>query len=81
MPYLIPVGGSNKVGIWGYIEAFREMMEQVIKKLLIPPQLNRSCNLPQGVLEDFDDIIMATGSGGTLCGLAIGNHLTGSRIK
>ena len=28
-PYLIPVGGSNTVGTWGYIEAFREMVEQV----------------------------------------------------
>ena len=29
VPYLIPVGGSNPVGSWGYIEAFRELMEQV----------------------------------------------------
>jgi len=28
-PYLIPVGGSNTVGTWGYIEAFREMVDQV----------------------------------------------------
>ena len=28
-PYVIPVGGSNPLGCWGYIEAFREMMEQV----------------------------------------------------
>ena len=29
VPYLIPVGGSNPIGSWGYIEAFRELMEQV----------------------------------------------------
>ena len=29
MPYLIPVGGSNTVGTWGYIEAFRELVDQV----------------------------------------------------
>lgn len=29
MPYLIPVGGSNALGAWGYIEAFREMVDQV----------------------------------------------------
>lgn len=28
-PYLIPVGGSTTVGAWGYIEAFRELMNQV----------------------------------------------------
>lgn len=27
--YSVPVGGMNVVGEWGYIEAFREMMEQV----------------------------------------------------
>ena len=30
VPYLIPVGGSTTLGTWGYIEAFRELMEQVI---------------------------------------------------
>ena len=29
VPYLIPVGGSNYIGTWGYIEAFKEMIEQV----------------------------------------------------
>ena len=28
-PYIMPVGGSNSTGLWGYIEAFKEMMEQV----------------------------------------------------
>ena len=28
-PYKIPAGGSNEIGTWGYIEAFRELMEQV----------------------------------------------------
>ena len=35
----------------------------------------------QGVLEDFDDIFVATGSVGTICGLAVAKHLTGSSIK
>ena len=29
VPYLIPVGGSTSVGTWGYIEAYRELIEQV----------------------------------------------------
>ena len=28
-PYVIPAGGSNQIGAWGYIEAFRELMDQV----------------------------------------------------
>ncbi len=28
-PYLIPIGGSNAMGAWGYIEAFKELMTQV----------------------------------------------------
>ena len=28
-PYPIPIGGSNVLGLWGYIEAFREFIEQV----------------------------------------------------
>ena len=25
----MPVGGSNPTGLWGYIEAFRELLDQV----------------------------------------------------
>ena len=35
----------------------------------------------QGVLENFDDIVMPVGSGGTVCGVAIANYLTGSKLK
>ena len=28
--YQIPLGGSNGVGTWGYVEAYREMMEQEV---------------------------------------------------
>ena len=27
--YTIPVGGSNDVGVWGYINAFQELLDQV----------------------------------------------------
>ncbi|KAK3755487.1 hypothetical protein QZH41_009704, partial [Actinostola sp. cb2023] len=35
----------------------------------------------QGVLEDYTDIVVTTGSGGTASGLAIGNYLSGSNLK
>ena len=90
VPYLIPVGGSNAVGAWGYIEAFREMVDQVRETLESHSQTRGLdtgnvtqllSSLPQGVLEHFDDIVMPVGSGGTMCGVAIGNYLTGSKLK
>ena len=50
--YVIPEGGSNAVGAWGYIRAVDEMAAQWEE----PPS----------------SIVCATGSGGTLAGLAIG---------
>ena len=35
----------------------------------------------QGVHENFDDVVIAVGSGGSAGGLAIANYLTGSKIK
>ena len=50
--YVIPEGGSNALGTWGYIRAVDEMAAQ----WETPPS----------------SIVCATGSGGTLAGLAIG---------
>ncbi|XP_002121189.2 uncharacterized protein LOC100175554 [Ciona intestinalis] len=58
----IPVGGSNSIGVFGYIEAWKEMEHQ-------------------NVCTDFDDVVIACGSGGSIAGLAIGNYLTGQKIK
>ena len=35
----------------------------------------------QNVLENFDDIVVTVGSGGSASGIAIGNYLTGSKLK
>ena len=40
-----------------------------------------NCICLQGVLEHFDDVVLSVGSGGTMCGVAIGNYLTGSKVK
>jgi len=60
--HLIGVGGSDAVGLWGYIDAWAELEKQ-------------------GVSKDFDDVVVAVGSGGTAAGLAIGAHLARSPVK
>lgn len=61
-PYVIPVGGSNSLGTWGYLETIRE----------IEQQLKGGACSPIG----FDDIVMACGSGGTTAGLSLASHLS-----
>lgn len=60
--YLIGIGGSDEVGVWGYIETFAEVVQQ-------------------GAGEQFTDVVVAVGSGGTASGLAIGNYLAGSPVR
>ncbi|XP_019422103.1 PREDICTED: putative D-cysteine desulfhydrase 1, mitochondrial [Lupinus angustifolius] len=60
-PYVIPVGGSNSLGTWGYIEAIREIEQQI----------------QSGTSDvKFDDIVVACGSGGTIAGLSLGSSLS-----
>ncbi|KAJ0981215.1 hypothetical protein J5N97_009470 [Dioscorea zingiberensis] len=63
-PYVIPVGGSNSLGTWGYIEAVREIEQQ-----------------SQTDKIQFDDIIVACGSGGTIAGLSLGTKLSSLQAK
>ncbi|XP_074582842.1 D-cysteine desulfhydrase 1, mitochondrial [Curcuma longa] len=65
-PYVIPVGGSNSLGTWGYIEAISE----------IERQIQSNCGVPQ-----FDDIVVACGSGGTIAGLSLGSKLSNLKAK
>ncbi|CAH3145905.1 unnamed protein product [Pocillopora meandrina] len=60
--YLIEVGGSSYMGMFGYLTAFQEMIDQ-------------------NVLKNFDDIVVTVDSGGSASGIAIGNYLTGSKLK
>ena len=43
--------------------------------------VNMHGSLFQGVAENFDDLVVAVGSGGTVFGLALANYLTGSKLK
>ncbi|KAL9257958.1 D-cysteine desulfhydrase 1, mitochondrial-like protein [Drosera capensis] len=65
-PYVIPVGGSNSLGTWGYIEAIRE----IEKQLLVFSQPGR-----------VDDIMVACGIGGTIAGLSLGLWLGSLKAK
>ncbi|XP_042402262.1 putative D-cysteine desulfhydrase 1, mitochondrial isoform X1 [Zingiber officinale] len=65
-PYVIPVGGSNSLGSWGYIEAINEIEQQI----------QSNCGVPQ-----FDDIVVACGSGGTIAGLSLGSKLSNLKAK
>lgn len=60
-PYVIPEGGSNAVGTWGYIGA----MEEIQQQLLTLPKVSSTT------------IVYASGSGGTGAGLIIGAKLLG----
>ncbi|EEF34687.1 bifunctional D-cysteine desulfhydrase/1-aminocyclopropane-1-carboxylate deaminase, mitochondrial [Ricinus communis] len=65
-PYVIPVGGSNLIGTWGYVEAIKEIEQQ--------------CQASCGKLK-FDDIVVACGSGGTIAGLSLGSWLGTLKAK
>ena len=68
-PYVIPVGGSNAVGTWGYVDAMAELAGQM------DGAIEGGCD---GVIDGgrpFTDIVMACGSGGTTAGIALGAAL------
>ena len=58
-PYVIPEGGSNGLGSLGYVEAMREVREQLTLGLA-------------GGASPFATVVHACGSGGTAAGVALG---------
>ena len=64
-PYYIPSGGSNEVGVIGYINAALELKEQIT----------------QGLLSEPDLIYLPLGSGGTVAGIVLGLKLAGLKSK
>ncbi len=53
-PYSIPVGGSNGLGSWGYINGVDELMNQLESVQESSPDFG------------LDHVVFATGSGGTV---------------
>ena len=58
-PYIIPVGGSNNIGLFGYLECVHEILTSAAS----------------GETPFFDHIVFACGSGGTAMGLSLGFRL------
>jgi D-cysteine desulfhydrase len=58
-PYVVPEGGSNGIGALGYVEAMREVREQLAMGL-------------GGGPSPYDEIVHACGSGGTAAGTMLG---------
>ena len=63
-PLVIPVGGSNALGAFGYLEAVEEIRRQY-------------CCEGEEKSFPFEHIIFACGSGGTAAGLTLGCKLSG----
>jgi D-cysteine desulfhydrase len=59
-PYVVPYGGSNPVGVCGYVAAMAELWQQMLAQDL-----------------RFDAMVVASSSGGTQAGLALGARLLG----
>ena len=66
-PYVVPVGASNGLGTWGYIDAVHELRQQL--------ELDSGSNCP------FDHIVMATGSAGSAAGVAMASRLSGLPVS
>jgi 1-aminocyclopropane-1-carboxylate deaminase/D-cysteine desulfhydrase-like pyridoxal-dependent ACC family enzyme len=63
--YVIPLGGSSVLGSAGYVEAARELAEQV----------------RAGAMPEPHTLVVALGSGGTVAGLAVGLVEQGLRAR
>lgn len=85
-PYLIPLGGSNALGAWGYVETSREIIEQAPEAIRRGREEKKEKSGGEeagasSTADHFDVIVLATGSAGTAAGLALGLHLAGSPTK
>ncbi len=65
--YIIPEGGSNQLGSWGYVKGMEEIAN----------------DLTALRVEDFSEttVLSATGSGGTTAGLLLGARLLGLDLR
>lgn len=69
-PYPIPVGGSNGIGTWGYIDGVSELLKQW-----------ESYSTTDDIGPSLDHIVFACGSGGTAAGIALGIALAHGALQ
>ncbi|RHY33892.1 hypothetical protein DYB32_003280 [Aphanomyces invadans] len=77
-PYGIPVGGSNGLGTWGYLESIEEMEHQfkvVLNREATSVGGSRTHRRAQDLNITVTDVAFACGSGGSAAGLGVGAYL------
>jgi 1-aminocyclopropane-1-carboxylate deaminase/D-cysteine desulfhydrase-like pyridoxal-dependent ACC family enzyme len=89
-PYVIPVGGSNSLGAWGYIECIAEVQAQLAAAAAAVEEAaagggghgSGGGGGGDGVIGGgITDIAFACGSGGTAAGLALGAALSAAAAE
>jgi D-cysteine desulfhydrase len=73
-PYIIPMGGSNFIGSWGYLNAVDEMQQQLGQLKTNAADADAANAVP----DSFDHITFACGSGGTASGVGLACELSGA---
>ncbi len=80
--WIIPMGASDGYGLWGYIDAYKELQEQLKGQLTdqlagqhIEQHTEQCASSKNSAPFTFDRMFLAAGSGGTLAGLSIGFDL------
>lgn len=70
--YPIPVGGSNAMGTWGYIDAVDELVQQLKIGDNASTSDDDGVDDKSDMYESIDHIVFACGSGGTATGITLG---------
>lgn len=74
--YILPIGGSGRVGLFGYIRAWWEVVQQQKEAEREEAAEGGGAAPPM-----WSDVFVAAGSGGTAAGLAIANYLAGTGCR
>ena len=82
-PYVIPVGGSNALGSWGYMEMIDELKEQLEAAADAEADADASTSNTSAaaIPSSFDNLVVACGSGGTVAGIGLALDSAGLGAK
>lgn len=78
-PYVIPEGGSNALGSWGYVGLVAELAGSDVGADASTGARDGAAAGASSSSAAWDHIVCATGSGGTLAGLVLGRRLLRER--